>query len=254
MTGLHELSAGITQFLDAYGLIAIFVVMLLKEIGVPVPIPSDLIMLGAAAQSAAGRFDVWQAFGAILIAMVVGAWIQYTLARGLGRPFLYRLGPYVGLTPERLDRAADAVRKGGAVAVGVSLVTPGVRIATVPASGLADLPYRTFFPGLIVGSGAFLALHFVIGYVGGPIVSAVMAAVNLPMLVFIAAFFVIGLGGWMLMRQRKRGETYTTVERLGDWADASCPACLALGAVHYLRLTEGAVETAGGEHGTLQIH
>ncbi len=39
------------QFLDAYGLLAVFAIMLLKEIGVPVPIPSDLIMLGAAARA-----------------------------------------------------------------------------------------------------------------------------------------------------------------------------------------------------------
>jgi membrane protein DedA with SNARE-associated domain len=37
---LGELSAG-------YGVLAIFVVMLLKEIGVPLPVPSDLIMVAA---------------------------------------------------------------------------------------------------------------------------------------------------------------------------------------------------------------
>lgn len=45
------------QFLDAYGLIAIFSIMLLKELGVPIPIPGDLIMLAAAARAAQGRFS-----------------------------------------------------------------------------------------------------------------------------------------------------------------------------------------------------
>lgn len=226
------------RFLDAYGLIAIFGVMLLKEIGIPLPIPSDLIMLAAASQSATGRFPVWTAFGVILLAMVGGAWIQYLLARS----FLYRFGRYIGLTQDRLDRAASAMRKGGAVTVGVSLVTPGVRIATVPACGLAELSMRSFLPGLIAGSGIFLALHFVIGYVGGPIVNAVMRAANLPTLLFIAAFFVIGLVGWMLMRRRarmqKQGAVTVTLERLSDWADASCPVCLALGAVDHIRHRE----------------
>lgn len=230
------------RFLDAYGLIAIFGVMLLKEIGIPLPIPSDLIMLAAASQSATGRFPVWTAFGVILLAMVGGAWIQYLLARKLGRSFLYRFGRYIGLTQDRLDRAASAMRKGGAVTVGVSLVTPGVRIATVPACGLAELSMRSFLPGLIAGSGIFLALHFVIGYVGGPIVNAVMRAANLPTLLFIAAFFVIGLVGWMLMRRRarmqKQGAVTVTLERLSDWADASCPVCLALGAVDHIRHRE----------------
>jgi hypothetical protein len=94
---------------------------------------------------------------------------------------------------------------------------------------------RAFLPGLIAGSGTFLALHFVIGYVGGPIVSAVMGAANLPLLAFIAVFFVIGLAGWMLMRHRKKNAMDATLERLNDWADASCPVCLAIGAAEHLR-------------------
>jgi len=235
MIPVNEPAASLAQFLDTYGLIAIFVLMLLKGIGVPAPIPSDLIMLAAASQVAAGKFAIWQAFGIILVAMVGGAWIQYLLVRKMGRSFLYRFGRYIGLTEDRLDRAAEAVRKGGAITVGASFVTPGLRVATVPACGLAELPYRTFLPGLIGGSGAFLTLHFVIGYVGGPIVSAVMRAANLPMLVFIAAFFAIGLAGWMLMRRRRKKAVDATLERLNDWADASCPVCLALGAAEHLR-------------------
>jgi membrane protein DedA with SNARE-associated domain len=199
-------------------------------------------MLAAASQSAAGKFSVWLAFGVILIAMVGGAWVQYLLTRKLGRSFLNRFGRYIGLTQDRLDRAAHAVRQGGAVTVGISLVTPGVRIATVPACGLAELPLQSFLPGLVAGSGVFLALHFVIGYVGGPLVNVVMRSINLPMAVFIAAFLLIGFGGWTLMRRRARMQTQgaanVTLERLSDWADASCPVCLALGAAEYLRHKE----------------
>ena len=49
------------------GLAALFIVMLLKEIGVPVPIPSDLIMITAGVQLAAG------AFGPIELVVVLSA-------------------------------------------------------------------------------------------------------------------------------------------------------------------------------------
>ncbi len=109
----NGVTAGLTHLLDAYGLIAIFAVMLLKETGIPVPIPGDLIMLGAASQAATGKFALWQAFGVILVAMVAGGWVQYWLVGRLGRSFLYRFGRYIGLNQDRLDRAADAVRRGG---------------------------------------------------------------------------------------------------------------------------------------------
>ncbi len=230
---MAQLALAAGQFLDTYGLVAIFIIMLVKEIGVPVPIPSDLIMLTAAAQSAAGKFTLWEGFGVILGAMVVGGLVQYSLVRRLGRPFLVRVGRYVGLSPERIDAVAASVRKGGMGAVIVSLTTPGVRIATIPACGLAELPYRLFLPGMTLGSAVFLALHFVLGYVGGPLVSAVMDAVHTPLAVFIVAFLLVGLLGWLLIYRRRAGRQArptATAEALGDWADACCPACLALGA------------------------
>jgi 4-hydroxybenzoate polyprenyltransferase len=124
------------------------------------------------------------------------------------------------------------------------LVTPGVRVATVPACGLAQLPYRTFLPGLVVGSGLFLGLHFAIGYLGGPLIGASSNSANLPLVTIFAALLVLGLAGWMVMRRRtrirKEGAVTVTLERLNDWSDASCPVCLAIGAVDYLRHREAA--------------
>ena len=220
------------QFLDAYGLLAVFLIMLLKEIGVPVPIPSDLIMLGAAARAAQGRFPVLAVFLAILIPMVVGGLVQYAIAKGPGRRVVYRLGSYIGLTKMRLDRAMETVRKGGPVAVGVGLTTPGVRIAIVPACGLAELPLDAFVPGLVVGSTFFLAWHFAIGYLGGFFLSLL----NLPPPVLIAivvAVLGVGIIGWLAVRRISRGrlktpDQITAAERYAAWADASCPACIAI--------------------------
>jgi membrane protein DedA with SNARE-associated domain len=223
------------QFLDEYGLLAVFLIMLLKEIGVPVPIPSDLIMLGAAARAAQGRFPILAVFFAILIPMLLGGLVQYAIAKGPGRRVVYRLGNYIGLTKARLDRAMDAVRKGGPVAVGVGLTTPGVRIAIVPASGLAELPLTAFVPGLVAGSTFFLAWHFALGYLGG----FVLTLLNLPLPVLIGivvAVLAVGIGGWLAVKRisrvgrRGRGESdrIAMSERYAAWTDASCPACIAI--------------------------
>src|SRR5438270_8220036 len=71
---MAALGANVAHLLDAYGLLVVFVVMLLKELGVPIPIPGDFVMLAAAAQAAAGKVSPWQAFGALVLAMVLGAW------------------------------------------------------------------------------------------------------------------------------------------------------------------------------------
>lgn len=230
---MSQLADIANQFLNQYGLVAIFAIMMLKEIGVPVPIPADLIMLGAAASAAAGKFDTQggfiAVFIAILIPMFIGGIVQFTLARGPGRAFVYRVGKYIGLTETRLEKAMNAVRKGGMTAVTVGLTTPGVRIATVPASGLANLPFSVFLPGLLLGSAFFLGWHFALGYLGG----LALALLSLPPIVLIGILVVVvvlGIIGWRYARRRSRaqGQEIGAGEAYLEWADASCPACIAI--------------------------
>src|SRR5438445_348692 len=99
----------IDQFLDAYGLAAVFGIMMLKELGLPIPIPSDVIMLGAAARAAQGKFSLLAVFFVVLIPALIGGLLQYAVAKGPGRQFIYRVGRWVGLTKARLDRAMETV-------------------------------------------------------------------------------------------------------------------------------------------------
>ncbi|MBI4788256.1 MAG: hypothetical protein HY782_14590 [Chloroflexi bacterium] len=231
------------QFLDTYGLLAVFGIMMLKELGVPVPIPADLIMLGAAARAATGRFPFAAVFLAILIPMLIGGLVQYSMAKGPGRRLIYRLGNYIGLTRERLDRAMGTVRKGGAVAVMLGLTTPGVRIAIVPASGLAALPLAAFVPGLIAGSIFFLSWHFAIGYVGG----AVLALLNLPLpviLLLALAVLLLGVAGWMMIRNNARRRGAATTNNYGSFTAAACPVCLGITLLQERQGAESALPVA----------
>jgi membrane protein DedA with SNARE-associated domain len=224
---------GIEAFLNTYGLAAIFALMLIKAIGVPIPIPADVIMLATSARVVEGKFVLWQAFVAILIALVVGGTLQFILARGLGRQFLYRFGRYLGLTAARLDAAASVVKKRGPISLGLIILTPGVRAASVAACGLADVPTGTFVPGLILGEGLFLGLHFFLGALIAPVLSVLGRVTSLPIvLVGIVALLLVGLGVWFIIRRKQRpsaprGEI--VAEALEAWHEATCPVCLALG-------------------------
>ncbi len=221
------------QFLTQYGLLAIFVIMMFKEIGFPVPIPADLIMLGAAASTAAGAFDgqggILAVFVAFLIPMFIGGFFQYSLAKGPGRAFVYRVGKYIGLTETRLDKAMDTVRKGGATAVTVGLTTPGLRIATTPASGLANLSLAAYLPGLLLGSFFFLGWHFALGFLGGLLI-ALLSLSPIVLVGILIAVVILGIVGWRYARKRskQRGEEISAREAFVEWTDAACPACIAI--------------------------
>jgi len=224
-------------FLVQYGLAAIFIMLLIKTIGIPIPIPADLIILTAAARVAQGQLNVWQTFIAILIALVVGGLIQFLLARGPGRGFLYRFGRYIGLTSPRLDAATARIKKGGALSISIAILVPGVRGAAVVASGVANMPLRIFIPGLVVGSVLFLGLHFFLGFLGGSLFSIIGHVLPLPViallvLVLLLTIFVV----WSVVRKRRRTAQYDVEgTSLELWHEGICPVCLALYAANQMR-------------------
>ena len=227
-------------FLDAYGLLALFAVMLLKAIGVPFPIPADVLMLAASARAASGKINVFGAFVALLVALSVGGSIQFMLIRGFGRAVLLRYGRFLGITDARLDAAARRLEKSGVIGIGLAILTPGIRSVTIPACGIAGIAFGRFVGGLILGSGLFLALHFALGILGGSLLNAVPLTTSPVLLIgFLVVLLTLGFGAWIVIRRRQHPNMAAQEiirSAAGAWHEATCPVCLALGAVERLQI------------------
>jgi membrane protein DedA with SNARE-associated domain len=233
---MENLSAWLSDFLSTYGLLAIAIVMLLKEVGVPVPVPSDLIMITAGVQAATGSYSLFELLLAIEFAMLVGGSAQFLIARGAGRQFIYRVGRFVGLTAERLDRAMGMLQKRGVLAVFLGLNVPGARAGIIPAAGLAGLKYPAFAPAMVGGSSVFYGWHIALGYLAGPSATSLLENLHLPIVPVIAGLAVIGLIVWLVMRgRRKTGPEQSALDRVHSWTEAACPACLAISLVQQAR-------------------
>jgi membrane protein DedA with SNARE-associated domain len=206
-------------FLDSYGLAAACLVMLIKAVGVPIPVPGDVILLATAARAAEGKVVLWFAFTALLIAIVAGGVLQFLLARGPGRGVLLRHGSRLGLSESRVEAIASRMRQGGPLAIGIGVLTPGLRSAVIPASGLTGLPLGTFLTGLALGSAVDVALHFAIGFGGAGLLAA-------SPLSLVAVLLLVGLAAWFVLARRRHK---TPAAALNAWTQATCPVCLIVG-------------------------
>lgn len=218
--------------LDA-GLLAIVGLILLKEAGVPVPVPGDLIVIGAGVAASRGDLDTPSTLALIVGASIVGGVVQYGLIRSVGRPVLLRLLGRL-TSAERLDRQTERLRRGGARSVAVARSTPGVRIVAIAASALAAIPPVAFVAGLAVGNALFIAAHFGLGYVLGEPLLAVVGGALGPLA--IAGIVLAGLGAiaWFVITRRRAAPDPAAPDGLATiaaWADACCPACLVLAVV-----------------------
>lgn len=206
------------------GLVAL---LLVKEAGLPVPIPGDLLVIGAGAALASNAPAAGLGLVLILTAGYVGGTIQFALMRGAVRRPLLAVLARVGVPPSRVEALAARLRRGGARAVAVARMTPGVRVGAIAACGLASLPLSVFVRGLVVGNTVFVAAHFALGYLLGASAAAIIAELGGSLLPAVAAIVLLaGIGalGWKSLRRRRR----SPIGPYAAWADAACPACLAV--------------------------
>jgi membrane protein DedA with SNARE-associated domain len=219
------------------GLLAIVGLILVKEAGLPIPVPGDLIVIGAGVAAGRGDMDPAVALVALVVASIVGGVVQFGLLRSVARPALLRLLSRVTST-DRIDGQAERLRRGGARSVAVARSTPGVRIVAIAASALADLPAAVFVAGLAAGNALFIAAHFGLGFLlGEPVLSVVGGALG-PIAIVGVALAVLGAVGWIVVSRRRRGAQLRPLAIVGDWADACCPACLALAVADARRQVE----------------
>ena len=212
------------------GLAVVVALLLVKEAGVPIPVPGDLLVIGLGVGAAQGRFDPILAIFAVVVASVIGGSIQFLLVRGPGRRVLIGLLHRFGVPEARIERQAERLRRGGAGAVAVARMTPGVRIVAIAAAGLAALPFARFVLGLSGGNAVFAGGHFVLGLAFGSAAASIAAGLIVPVLMLVL-LIVAGFAGWRLIaRRRGHGGAPALSGETADWTDTCCPACLLLGA------------------------
>ncbi len=206
-----------------YGLPVFTALLVAMEAGVPIPLPSDVLLLVLGERASAGRFPLLLVILAVELVAAVGTASLFFVVRGPGRAALDRLGPRVGLTPERLQRASGLLERRGPLALLVGRATPGLRTVTVVAAGGSTLAPGRALPALVVGSSVFVQLHIALGYVLGPAARDALDEARGPTLVVLAALVGVGVVFWLRRRGARRG--------LPAAGEACCPACLALGAL-----------------------
>ncbi len=166
----ETLANALLRFVEQWGDLALFVVILIEESGVPLPLPGDLILIWAGYRVHLGESHLLDVLGLVELATVIGASTLYLLARRGGRPLILRYGRFLHLNEHKLAVAESWVARNAFAAIVVGRVAPGLRIATPLAAGVFQVPYRTFLPALMVGAGLYAVIWVGVGYFFGPTV------------------------------------------------------------------------------------
>jgi membrane protein DedA with SNARE-associated domain len=158
------------SLLAKHSLSVILVAVFLEELGIPMPIPTDVLIVfgGIAAGRSPERLALW--FVLLSIASAAGASGLYAIIRRGGRPLVDRYGRYAHLGPEQLARGEAMLRRTGWLGIAIGRAIPGLRYVTVIACGLLNIPYWKFVTAHIVGSSVYILTFLLLGATFGPAV------------------------------------------------------------------------------------
>ena len=147
---------------------AICLAICLEDLGIPMPIPTDLLIIFAGVEGARSpaRLVLWLV--AISIASATGSSGLYMIVRRGGRPLIDRFGRYIHLGPEQLARSEALLKRSGWLGIAVGRAIPGLRYVTVIACGLLNVPYRRYLTAHLAGSAVYISLFLALGALFGP--------------------------------------------------------------------------------------
>jgi membrane protein DedA with SNARE-associated domain len=148
-----------------WGYIAIFVVVVLGNVGLPLPEETVLAVAG---------YLVWRGdlnLAAVLVvgvmSAVAGDNLGYWLGRRYGRTALPRYARWVLGHPERLESMEAFVERRGPVAVFVARFIPGIRFMAGPLAGGLGLRFLPFLAANVLGAFVYVPVAVAGGYVLG---------------------------------------------------------------------------------------
>lgn len=220
-----SLTSSLRDVLADYPLTAATLILFFEELGIPSPIPSDVLMLLVGARAREGLYPYWQVILALEIATILGTTGLFFFSRRFGRAVVDRYGWLLHLGPETLGKAERAITKSGGRAIVIGRIIPGLRIVTPIAAGVLDVPLRTFLPAVSIGALIYIAAFIAAGALAGPIVTPFLERLALPVGA-IASLAAVGFA-WYLVRRLKSAARATGASGPGQVVHARIDGLLA---------------------------
>lgn len=184
-----------------YGSFALFGLLALGIIALPVPEETLLVFTGYLIQN--GTFNPVSAFIAAYFGSIVGITGSYLIGHTGGLYIIKKYGSYVGLSEEKMNKAHNWFERYGKWVLFIGYFVPGVRHFTGIFAGVADLEYHHF--ALYAYSGAFfwVTTFISIGYFFGTYNQALFELVESNMETIltcsvVAILLFIGIKKWKI--------------------------------------------------------
>lgn len=186
------------HLLDHYGYLAVAVMLVAENTGIP--LPGEAVLVAAALYAGTGGLNIWLVGIVATASSIAGSCVGYWIGANGGRPLAERYGKYVLLTPTRLRRVEAFFNRRGGWVVVFGRFVDGLRQFMSIVVGLSEMTFRRFVIFTSVGAVIWCAAWAAVGYVAGDHVETVSRYITY-VAITVAVITVVTIG-WHLRRAR----------------------------------------------------
>jgi membrane protein DedA with SNARE-associated domain len=190
----------VLEWISHYGPPAIFVLLALGVVGLPVP--DELLMTFIGSLIYRGDLPMIPSVLAALGGAMTGISMSYALGRGAGH-VLIKHGHYFHVTPQRIERTHAWFERFGKWTLILGYFIPGVRHLTAFVAGSSRLHLGAFALFAYAGALLWVATFLTLGYVLGERWHHALGHVVIAMKIAATAALLIGIVVWTIYWRRR---------------------------------------------------
>jgi membrane protein DedA with SNARE-associated domain len=131
-------------------------------VGLVAPGETAIVLGGVVA--AQGEINLFAVLAIAWVAAALGDIASFILGARLGRRFIHRHGPRLGMTAPRVDRVERFYERHGAKAILVGRFVGIIRAVSPFLAGSSGLRFRAFLPWSLIGTFVWATAFTLIGY------------------------------------------------------------------------------------------
>ena len=183
-----------------YGLLALFLIVMLESGGVPLPGETALIAAGVFASR--GKLDLTAVIVVAATAAIVGDNLGYWIGRTGGRRLLERWRRVSRFSERALPWAEDFFRRHGPKTIFLARFFSILRVTAAWMAGVSRMRWWTFFAWNAAGGICWALLVGLVAYYGGQAAADAISRYGLIGGAAIVAVALVGLVGFHFWRKR----------------------------------------------------
>jgi membrane-associated protein len=195
----------VQEIAHQYGYWAVFLGILIENLGIP--LPGETITLAGGFLAGSKELNYWFVLGSAIAGAVLGGTCGYWIGRYGGWPLLVSVGRIFRIREEKLAEFKNQFSENAGKTVFLGRFLALLRIVASPLAGVAEMPFLKFMMYNIAGATAWASVMVTLSFFAGRIIPLEklvlwVAQFGIVALLAVIAWIVVPL--WLEAREAKR--------------------------------------------------